>query len=307
MSKRPKSAIPSYFTDSKQFAATKHRLCWLIEGVLFADQLAVIGGAKKSLKTSLAVDLAVSLGTATPFLGHFKVPKRVKVAFISGECGEAVIKESAKRVCEARDCRLADCSVFWSFRLPELAGQLGLSQLRGDLTSLDADVVIIDPLYLCLTAGGSGTAGNLYEIGALLNAVANTCRCAGATPILIHHTTKGGGRHGHKNSDFPLPLDLDDLAYAGIGEFARQWILLSRRSPYDSKRHRDELLMNLGGNAGHSGCWSVEVDEGELTTDFGGRSWDVSVRPYSDSRTQDKSAYDMKPQYRPGKRPANRD
>jgi hypothetical protein len=41
--------------------------------------------------------------------------------------------------------------------------------------------------------------------------------------------------------------------------------------------------MNLGGSAGHSGCWGLDVEEGQLNDDFGGRRWLVQVRSMEDA------------------------
>src|SRR5262245_6344007 len=98
----PAVADPFGFLDSAAFARQKYRIDWLAEGVLAAGQPAVIGGPAKSLKTSLAVDLAVSLGTGTPFLGRFKVPRRRRVAVMAGESGRAGLQALAQRVAKAK-------------------------------------------------------------------------------------------------------------------------------------------------------------------------------------------------------------
>ena len=111
---------------------------------------------------------------------------------------------------------------------------------------------------------------NVFEIGSILFRAAKVCRAAGATPILVHHA--------NKNSDAKdAVLTLDSLAFAGIGEFARQWILLGRHTPFVPGSGRHQLVMNVGGSAGHSGTWQVDIREDCVERDFGGRTWRVKV------------------------------
>src|SRR5688500_7162912 len=92
----------SRFMTSAQFADAEYSREWLVRSVLLTGQPAVIGGPKKCLKTSLAIDMAISLGSGTKFLGRFKVPEAVRVAVISGESGGAVLQETAGRIAQAK-------------------------------------------------------------------------------------------------------------------------------------------------------------------------------------------------------------
>jgi RecA-family ATPase len=261
------------FLDSAAFAVKKYARSWLAEPVFVRGQPAVVGGPKKTLKTSLAIDLVISLGSGTPFLGHFPVPKQLRVASFSGESGDATVQETAQRVCAGRGVSLAkDCDVLWSFELPRLNSLQSRTGLRAFLTEHRVKVVLIDPLYLCLLSGGKGaSASNLYETGPLLHGVAKACLGAGATPIFVHHFTKSASKKSEG-------ADLDDLSFSGVAEFARQWVLLSRRRPYKPGTGQHELLMSAGGSAGHSAEWQIDVDEGVLNSDFTGRTWQVTVR-----------------------------
>jgi hypothetical protein len=137
-------------------------------------------------------------------------------------------------------------------------------------------VVILDPLYLCLLERGGGrSATNLFDMGPVLHDASEACLKAGATPIFVHHTGKvAGARKAQKGE----ALDLDDLSYAGIAEFARQWLLISRRQAYRVGSGEHKLWLSVGGSAGQSGLWAVDVVEGVLGDDFQERSWQVTVQ-----------------------------
>jgi len=52
----------------------------LVEGVLYRGEPAIAAGAPKTLKTTIVgAELGLSLATATPFLGRFRVPHAVRV------------------------------------------------------------------------------------------------------------------------------------------------------------------------------------------------------------------------------------
>jgi replicative DNA helicase len=253
---------------------------WLVTKALVADQPAVVGGPKKSLKTSLVIDLAVSLASGGRFLGAFPVPHPVPVLLLSGESGQAAVLDTAKRVCQAKGVDFRKCDkLLWGFRLPRLSSAADLATLSAALRQRGVKAVIIDPLYLCMLAGGGEglQASNLFHMGPLLLDVAEACLGAGATPVLVHHARKQGQATWGRDE----PIDLEDLAYAGVGEFARQWLLLSPREKFDPEVGEHKLWLRLGGSAGHAGVYGVDVREGAMDASFGGRQWRVSVRPAS--------------------------
>ncbi len=87
---------------------------FLVKGILAQGQPMVLGGRSKTLKTSIALDLAVSLGCGKPFLNHYESEKAT-VGIWSGESGAATIRETALRVAEAKNVFLDECDIYWSF------------------------------------------------------------------------------------------------------------------------------------------------------------------------------------------------
>jgi hypothetical protein len=278
---------------SEEFARRAYRHEWLVEQVLVKGQPAVFGGPRKTLKTSLLIDLALSLAAPRTdplvdparFLGRFAVPARARVGLFSGESGQATLQETAHRICAARGTTLKGSGVLWNFAVPHLADALDLEGLQGLIRDHQLGVVIIDPLYLALPGGGGVDANNLFAMGSILNEAARACLEAGATPILAHHARK------HRAADERWePLELEDLAYAGIQEFARQWVLVSRRARYVPGTGSHRLWMSVGGSAGFGGLWGVDVEEGQVGANLGPRSWRARVLGVDEARLEKKRA-----------------
>jgi hypothetical protein len=269
--------------DSATFDGNNYRPEWLVRRLIVRGQPIIGAGPKKSLKTTIVIDLAISLASGTPFLGYFEVYRPVRVAVLSGESGEFTLQETARRICAARNLRLADLGdmLTWQFSLPQLANQGHMAALRAGLERDGIEFVIIDPAYLAMLAGvapGAIKAENLFDMGPLLLKVTRACLDAGATPCLIHHTRK------RKPGDAYDTLDLDDMSFSGFAEFARQWLLVSRREPYEPGTGQHKLWLSAGGSAGQGGLWSLDINEGVIGEDFSGRTWAVDVQTAGEER-----------------------
>jgi len=253
---------------------------FLVRGVLVDGQPMVIGGRSKCLKTSKAIALAVALGSGTPFLNWFDAV-RVPAGFWSGESGAATIRETAKRIASASGVSLADCDIRWCFDLPRLSQPEHLEHLEDTIRKQGIRVAILDPLYLCLlSAETAGEARNIFAMGPVLSELTSLGQRTGVTIILLHHFRKSG------LVDDENPCPLEELAQSGVAEWARQWLLLQRRLPYQADGVHS-LWMRCGGSAGHASLWGVNIDEGLIDPEtFAGRKWEVKLAPSIEVREE---------------------
>lgn len=277
----------SPWESSKDLDEAEIEHSWLIEGMLVEGQPCILGGPSKSMKTTVLVELVLSVASGTPFLGKWKT-SQAKTLFISGESGQWTIQETARRIAKSKNLKLSTVDAFWGYDLPKLSDEGELAAFSRNVATTGIKLVIIDPLYLCLLDGQSDkkqgkSAANVYDMGPLLKNIAKACLSAGATPILAHHTKK--------NLNNPhQPLELEDLAYAGVQEFARQWLLLNRREPYRPGTGEHALWFTSGGSVGHGGLWGLSVDEGIQGTNFEGRKWSVDVLTLDEIRQKKEEA-----------------
>lgn len=268
------------FLDAEDFFAADYRPEWIVPRLLVRGQPGIIGGPSKTLKTSLLIDLAISVAAGVPFLGEFPIPRRMRVAVASGESGLHVLQETAVRVAKARGIpdpgRALKGWFHVSGTLPTLSDLTQMSEFEEALAAIDADLILIDPLYLCL--GADVDEKSMFSMGNVLRSVTEIIQRTGRTFLIAHHSN---GR-----LQIGEPMELSHLAYSGGAQYARQWILLNRRERYAGAGVHD-LWMNIGGSVGHGGQWSLHIEEGVTGDDFNGRRWEVSVQSQDEVKAEE--------------------
>ncbi|MCC6126901.1 MAG: AAA family ATPase [Pirellulales bacterium] len=263
--------------SSAELVALDTRPKFLIQNVLVEGMPAIIGGKSKAMKTSIMLDMAVSLGSGRPFLNSFTVAEKMPVAVWSGESGEATIRAKAISIAESKGVFLQDTPTFWNFALPKLSRDDHLDIMGGIITKNRIAVSFVDPLYLALlNAQTASQAGNLFAMGNALEGLSRLSQELKTTIVLLHHFRK-------TPADTDEPCSLEMLSQSGVGEWARGWILLQRQNPFTGDG-KHELLMRTGSSVGFGGLYSVAVDEGVMGEDFTGRKWEVSVSNAGDFR-----------------------
>jgi hypothetical protein len=247
---------------------------YLVEGVLVARQPCIIAGGKKCLKTSILIDLGISLARAGHFLGYAKVNRACRVGLMTGESGLGTIQETARRIAHKAGCKLGDVGgLVFSEDLPQFGNRDHEDALRRWITGNELEVLCVDPAYLAMPGGD---AGNLFLQGELLRGMTKVCGDTGTTMILAHHTRK-------TKVDPFAPPELEDIAWAGFQEFARQWLLVGRREAYQPGTGEHRLWLSVGGSAGHTALWALDINEGTRDT-LGGRCWDCQVMRADEAR-----------------------
>jgi len=231
-----------------------------IAGVLPVGQPFIFGGPDKCLKTTLAISMMMSIASCSDddWCGY-KVETPGKVMFLSGESGLAKIRQTAREIAASRSKSLSDYSILWASDIYDFTSFRDLDVLKLTIEKQQITVVVIDPAYLYLSALGESSA-NIFASGEVLRELTKLCQQTGATIGLLHHFRKSGDGEKHK---FNEP-ELSWLSGSAFGAWARSWILINRRSAYDPemKPQYHELWMNVGGSAGHSHRWAVDVWEG---------------------------------------------
>jgi len=141
--------------------------------------------------------------------------------------------------------------LFVTDQIPRLEDPEHPAAIKEFIAKYSLEVLCIDPAYLAM----SGTdAGNLFGQGEVLRGISEVCAAQGVTVILVHYTKKNTA------DQFALP-QLEDIAWAGFQEFARQWLLLGRREHYMPGTGEHRLWLTTGGSAGHGvpGGWMCSM------------------------------------------------
>lgn len=253
------------------------KLEWLVDRVLIGKGPLIIGGREKCFKTSLAMDLAVSLATQTKWLGEFQVNHMRETAFFTAEIAQEDCQELSIRIMEAKGL---DPMAVRGFDIVPTVPSMAINRVTQQPADMKAflglkrylqerkpNVAMFDPLYWAL---GGSSVGDMYEIGMVLRKISDLCTEMGVWPIFCHHAVKG------TSEDEGRPMKLGDLYGTGVQQFARQWLLVSHAEEF--RDGKADLWLNMGGSSGKGdrGLWRLGIDEGQ-SDEIMGRQWDLEI------------------------------
>ncbi len=230
---------------------------WVVDWVLAADQPTIFGAGSKVGKTTQLVDLSVALATQTDWLGEFRIPKRRRVLFITGEAGRRAISKRIQRALDARELDWKDLEGWLrveAIDFPTLPSPDHQDAVSATVKKHSIDVVIVDPLYRGLRGVDTKT---LSEMGDAIVSFAKCCEPASL--VVSHHTTKTAAREAG-------PPALESLSGAGLAESCGNWWLIGRNEPYKFDRIHD-LVVTYGGRDEQAGIKRIVFDESDWTFD----------------------------------------
>lgn len=190
--------------------APGNRQPWLVEGLWTAEAVGVIGGQPKSGKTTLALDMAVSVASASPCLGNFPVHTPGPVLLYAAEESAATLRCRLQTITSLRglvfdqlDVRVI---VTNSLRLDRSDDQV---RLDATVTLHRPALLILDPLIRIHMADENASG----DIAALLGYLRALQRKCGTAIALVHHVRKqvssstGAGYSLRGSSDLYAWLD----------------------------------------------------------------------------------------------------
>lgn len=276
------------FLSSTELAFSDECTEYLVEDVLPLGEPGCIAAKSKSLKTTIAIDLAVSVATGRKFLGRFEVKQTGNVGIISGESGLAALKETASRICHSKGMELSDLGtkVQWSTKVPRLPGDIDL--VREVIREGKLKLLILDPTYFLLR-DIAGDLANATKVGSALEPLTEVCRETHCTILLVAHNRKGRALDTPRHN----PPGLEEIAGAGLDQWVRYWVLLGPKQDFDSETGSHKLWLVTGGSSGHAGYYAINVHEG-TRRDPGGRVWKVEVESASQARSRDEREKEKK-------------
>jgi hypothetical protein len=156
---------------------------FVIDGVLPVG-LTILGGAPKSGKSFLALDIARAVASGTCFLGKYHA-NAGKVLYITYEDTERRLQTRLLQKTSGGGVHLAN--LLFHYRWPDFEHR-GLEQLENLVPHIEGvKLVVIDTLGCFLGAGAKQGYTHQYQVMAQISQVANKL---GVSILVIHHTVK---------------------------------------------------------------------------------------------------------------------
>lgn len=162
---------------------------WLVEPLWGRTAVGFVGGAPKLGKTWLALDLALSVATATPCLGRFRVTEAGPVLVYLAEDHPTQVRERLDGLCRHRDLTLVDVPLH-VITAPSLRLDLerDRDRLAATVAAIRPRLLVLDPLVR-LHHRNENDSAEVAELLAYLRALQ---RAHDLAIVVVHHMRKHG-------------------------------------------------------------------------------------------------------------------
>lgn len=182
---------------------------WMIEGLWSDKSHGIVAGEPKTRKSYLAIDIAVSVATATPALGYFPVSKPSPVLMIQEEVSDSEMSKRLRWIIASKGLGGAaekgeDGTI--SVQLPheidlhlrnrkgfDLSDTEHLQVMTNFISHNEVKLVILDPLQMML---GSIDENRTSEVRPILRNLLLFKEATGCGVMILHHYNKGQDRSG---------------------------------------------------------------------------------------------------------------
>lgn len=166
---------------------------WLVQDLWTRAGVGIVGGLPKSAKSWFALDMALSVATATPCLDTFDVHDPGPALIFMAEDSASGVKERLLGICRHRGIELADAPIDV---ITATSLRLDLERDRQRLTATVRQqkprLLLLDPLVRCHRLD-ENDAGQVSGLLAYLRALQREHDVA---IVLVHHARKNGPAHG---------------------------------------------------------------------------------------------------------------
>ena len=161
---------------------------WLIDKLWANESVGLIGGPPKTLKTYLALEMAISVATATPCLGRFAVPHKGRVLLFAAEDATHILRARIESLARAHDTTIGnlDIGIIDTPHL-KLDKRDAQENLHATITKHKPALLILDPfvrLHMGLDENSS------RDVASLLGFLRSMQRHHNLAIVVVHHTRK---------------------------------------------------------------------------------------------------------------------
>jgi hypothetical protein len=178
---------PLPFVRAAALASAAPEEHWLVRPLWPKAAVGILGGSPKSCKSWLGLDLAVSVASGTPCLGHFAVEHAATTLVYLAEDSLPMVRARIASLCEARGVSLAglDLNVLTvpCLRLDQQPHQLALAET---LARLRSGLLVLDPLVRLHRLDEN----DAREVSGLLGYLRELQRTFNVAIVVVHHARK---------------------------------------------------------------------------------------------------------------------